>query len=216
MRLLCFYFAVSAALMAVTACSEGQEHTAPAIYPRDSVAVMTSWGVNTLISDSGVVKYRIVAEKWEINQNKVPSRWLFEKGLFLEQFDLSMHVQSYIQCDTAYYYDVERLWELRGRVKILTKNGVRFSSEQLFWDERLRELYSNKFSHLITPDKELRGNRFRSDEKMTKYSVKYTNGYFDRGDFGNSPRENMSKAEADSAKMHGRGQATPRRIYKNK
>ena len=216
MRLLCFYFAVSAALMAFTACREGQEHTAPAIYPRDSVAVMTSWGVNTLISDSGVVKYRIVAEKWEINQNKVPSRWLFEKGLFLEQFDLSMHVQSYIQCDTAYYYDVERLWELRGRVKILTKNGVRFSSEQLFWDERQRELYSNKFSHLITPDKELRGNRFRSDEKMTKYSVKYTKGYFDKGDFGNSPRENMSKAEADSAKMHGRGQATPRRIYKNK
>lgn len=198
--------------VAFTACSEEHEHIAPAIYPRDSVAMMTSYGVNTLISDSGVVKYRIVTEKWEVNQNRNPSRWLFEKGLFLEQFDLAMHVQSYIQCDTAYYYDTKRLWELRGRVKILSKNGVRYSSEELFWDEQKKEFYSNKFSHVITPDKELKGNRFRSDDKMNKYSVKYTRGYFDRKDFGNSPRSNMSKTKADSAKMQGRGQASPRRV----
>lgn len=199
----------------IMACSEEHEHVAPAIYPRDSVAVMTSYGVNTLISDSGVVKYRIVTEKWEVNQNKKPSKWAFEKGLFLEQFDLAMHVHSYIQCDTAYYYDSERLWEMRGRVRILTKNGVRFTSEELFWDEKVKEFYSNKFSHVITPDKELKGNRFRSDDKMNKYSVKYTKGYFDRNDFGESPRSHMTKTEADSAKNQGRGQAVPRRINKN-
>ena len=201
--------------MILMACSEEHEHVAPAIYPSDSVSVMTSYGVNTLISDSGVVKYRIVAEKWEINQNKKPSRWIFEKGLFLEQFDLAMHVQSFIQCDTAYYYDTDRLWELRGRVRILTKNGVRFSSEELFWDERVKEFYSNKFSHVITPDKELKGNRFRSDDKMNKYSVRYTRGYFDGSDLGNSPRSNMNKTQADSAKTYGRGQASPKRVNKN-
>lgn len=34
-------------------CQEGKEHIAPAINPRDSVAVMISYGVNTLVSDSG-------------------------------------------------------------------------------------------------------------------------------------------------------------------
>ena len=71
----------------LTSCEEKQEHTAPAIYARDSVAMMTTYGVNTLISDSGTIKYRIVAERWEINQNKRPSRWIFDKGVFLEQFD---------------------------------------------------------------------------------------------------------------------------------
>ena len=202
-------------MLSLEACTEEREHVAPAIHPRDSVSMMVTYGVNTLISDSGVVKYRIVAEEWEVNQNRNPSRWIFEKGLLLEQFDLAMHEQSYIQCDTAYYFDVERLWKLRGRVRILTSSGVRFSSEDLYWDERRKEFYSNQFSHLITPDKELKGNRFRSDDKMTKYSVRYTRGYFGRGDFGDSPRENMSKAEADSAKQHGRGQAMPRRLNKN-
>ena len=82
-------------------CQEEREHTAPAIYPRDSVAVMTSYGVNTLISDSGLIKYRIVTESWEVNQAKNPSRWIFLNGLFLEQFDEKFDVEAYIPCDTA-------------------------------------------------------------------------------------------------------------------
>ena len=119
-------------LLLFASCDEPVEHTAPAIYPRDSVALMTSYGVNALISDSGVVKYRIVTERWELNPNRNPSRSVFEKGIFLTQFDEKFHVQSYIQCDTAYNYDKLKLWELRGRVRILTKTGVRFSSEPLF------------------------------------------------------------------------------------
>ena len=112
-----------------------KEHTAGAIRDRDSVSMMVSYGVNTLISDSGVIKYRIVTERWEVNTVRNPSRWIFEKGLFFEQFDEKFHVQSYIQCDTAYYYDQKRLWELRNRVSVLTKDGVKFTSQQLFWDE---------------------------------------------------------------------------------
>lgn len=199
------------AIALLAACAEEKEHIAPAINPRDSVAVMVSYGVNTLISDSGVIKYRIVAEQWEVNQQRQPSRWIFEKGLLLENFDLAMHVLSFIQCDTAYYYDVERLWELHGRVRILTKNGLRFSSEELFWDENKHEIYSNKFSHLITPDKELQGNRFRSDEKMTKYSVRNTKGYFDRKEIDKS-EEKKTKQQTDSARTQGRRPASPRRI----
>ena len=199
------------AIALLAACAEEKEHIAPAINPRDSVAVMVSYGVNTLISDSGVIKYHIVAEQWEVNQQRQPSRWIFEKGLLLENFDLAMHVLSFIQCDTAYYYDVERLWELHGRVRILTKNGLRFSSEELFWDENRHEIYSNKFSHLITPDKELQGNRFRSDEKMTKYSVRNTKGYFDRKEIDKS-EEKKTKPQTDSARTHGRRPASPRRV----
>ena len=43
----------------LTSCEEQKEHTAPAVFPRDSASVMTSYGVNTLISDSGIIKYRI-------------------------------------------------------------------------------------------------------------------------------------------------------------
>ena len=101
----------------MVSCSEEREHTAPAIHDRDSVPVMTTYGVNTLISDSGVIKYRIVTERWEINENRRPSRWTFNKGILLTQFDLKKHVVGYIQCDSAVYFDKDRRWELRGACK---------------------------------------------------------------------------------------------------
>ena len=54
------------------ACEEGVEHTAPAINEKDSASVMISYGVNTLISDSGITKYRIVSEQWEVIQARQP------------------------------------------------------------------------------------------------------------------------------------------------
>lgn len=191
----------------LASCEEQREHTAPAIHPRDSVAVMTSYGVNTLISDSGVIKYRIVTERWEVNQNRNPSRWIFDKGLFLEQFDEKFHVQSYIQCDTAYYYDQQRLWELHGRVRILTKDGLRFWSEQLFWDETKHELYSNVYSHLITPERQLEGSYFRSDEKMTRYYVSNSKGSFEKGDF--QSEGDTIRTAPDTVKANVRPQTQP-------
>lgn len=190
-------------VIAMLSCSEEHEHIAPAIRDRDSVPAMVSYGVNTLISDSGIIKYRIVTERWEMNEKRNPSRWIFDKGVLLTQFDQTLHIQSYIQCDTAYYFDKNRIWELHGRVRILTKQGLRFSSEELFWDEQKHEIWSHRFSHLKTPERELQGNYFRSDENMTKYIVTNTKGAFERADVGldkPNPRDSMINAQkADSA-----------------
>ena len=56
----------------MVACQEQHEHIAPAVNPRDSVPMMTSYGVNALISDSGVIKYRIVTEQWDYNRTSIP------------------------------------------------------------------------------------------------------------------------------------------------
>ena len=171
------WVALSVTGHAMQSCSEEHEHTAPAIHDRDSVPVMTTHGVNTLISDSGVIKYRIVTEEWEVNTNRRPSRWTFDKGILLTQFDLKKHVVGYVQCDTAVYYDQDRRWELRGRVRILTAQGLSFYSNELYWDERNHQMWSHSYSHLRTPDKELEGNWFRSDEEMTDYEIRQTKGW---------------------------------------
>lgn len=165
-------------LIFLTACSEAQEHTAPAVNPEDSVSMMTSYGVNTLISDSGVIKYRIVTEQWDVNTVRQPSRWEFMKGIFFEQFDEQFHTQGFIQADTAWYYDKLRLWKLRGRVSIRNVNGLIYKSEELYWDGTRHEFYSNVFSRVITPERTIQGSYFRSDERMEHYYVSNSKGSF--------------------------------------
>ncbi len=195
-------------MFAFLACQERQEHIAPAVNPKDSVSMMVSYGVNTLVSDSGMMKYRIVAECWEVNQAKKPSRWIFEKGLFLEQFDPTFHVEAYIQCDTAYYFDQEKLWELRGRVRVRNVEGLRFSSEELFWDQNRHELYSYKYSHLVTPEREMEGTYFRSNERMTNYTITNSKGSFVKGGMGENEGDSILAAP-DTVKARKRLPTTP-------
>jgi len=187
------------ALLLAACGEEAKEHTAAAIRERDSVSMMTSYGVNTLISDSGVIKYRIVTERWDVNTIKQPSRWEFMKGVFFEQFDEQFHVQAYIQADTAWYYDQKKLWKLRGRVRIRNNNGLIYRSEELFWDGLRHEFYSNAFSRVTTPERTLQGSYFRSDEKMTNYIVSNSKGSFipeeDSGDdSATTPGDTLNQA----------------------
>lgn len=183
--------------MILSGCNDVQEHTAPAIRDRDSASVMTSYGVNTLISDSGVIKYKIITERWDVNTIKNPSRWTFEKGVFFEQFDEKFHVQAYIQADTAWYFDQQKLWHLRGRVKIRNINGLLYESEELYWDGVRHELYSNVFSKVTTPERSMEGTYFLSDERMTHYTVSNSKGSFTREDMtGESKDEDKDKQEA--------------------
>lgn len=169
------------------ACTEPHEHTARAINPEDSASIMVSYGVNTLISDSGVIKYRIVTERWEVNTVRQPSRWEFMKGIFFEQFDEQFHVQGYIQADTAWYYDQQRLWKLRGRVNLRNSNGLIYTSEELYWDGMRHEFYSTVFSRVVTPERTMEGTYFRSDEKMDHYLVTNSKGSFIASDFDPEP-----------------------------
>lgn len=194
----------------VFSCTEQKEHTAPAVYDRDSAALMTSYGINMLISDSGVIKYRIVTERSIVNQNINPKRTIFDKGVFLTQFDEKFHVQSYIQADTAYRYDELKIFELRGRVRISTKDGMKFRGEELFWDQNKHEYYSNKYSYLETPERTLEGRYFRSDENMRKYYVFNSKGSFEKGDIIGNDADTVPKQPGDTVPVVLRQPEKPR------
>ena len=188
-----------AAATAILSCTEPVEHTAPAIHDRDSVSVMTSYGVNTLISDSGVIKYKIVTERWDVNTVREPSCWTFEKGVFFEQFDQQFHVEAYVQADTAWYYDQKKLWHLRGRVRIRNVNGLLYESQELWWDGLKHELYSNVFSKVTTPERTLQGTYFLSDERMTHYTVSNSKGSFTTEDI--EKKEESQSAPGDTVQQ---------------
>lgn len=198
------YTLMLALTLVAASCDNQKEHTAPAIHNRDSVSMMRSYGINTLISDSGVMKYRIVAERWEVNEVRNPPRWIFSRGIFMEQFDERFHAEAYVQADTAFYYTTRKLWHLIGNVRVKTVDGLRFSSEELYWDQNKQELYSFCFSKVITPERQLQGTYFRSDERMQHYIVSNSVGSFNRDDTDN---KNGNATKGDTAKVD----STPKR-----
>lgn len=172
-------------LVLPTACDNDESHPAPAVDDNDSLPFMRSYGVSSLISDSGVIRYKLIAEEWFIYNTTQPPKWTFVKGLFMEKFDSVFHIEWFIQSDTAYCYN-QRLWELRGRVILRNQKNEVFRTEELFWDMMEHEVYSTQFMRITTPDRELSGYRFRSDEQMTDYRIFDPEGILPVDDMENS------------------------------
>lgn len=165
-------------LLFFSSCSGKQKQLGEAITERDSLPVMKTLGVTTLISDSGVTRYRIKTEEWLIFDKKRPSYWAFEKGVYLEKFDSLLHVDASIKADTAYYYDKQKLWKLVGHVAIKNLQGNKFNTELLYWNQATEKIYSDKFIRIEQPDKIILGHGFDSNQEMTIYTIHNIEGVF--------------------------------------
>ena len=159
-------------------CSGKDKNLAEAIHERDSLPSMESLGVTTLISDSGITRYKIVTEEWVIFDKKNPPHWAFEKGVYLEKFDTLFHIDASIKADTAYYYDKKKLWELKGNVQVRSQRGDKFETPLLFWDEKKEKVYSDQFIKIEQEDKVITGYGFESNQELTEYEIKNTTGIF--------------------------------------
>lgn len=145
---------------------------------RDSLPVMRTVGVESFISDSGVIRYKIIAEEWIVYDRLDPPFWAFEKGIYLEQFNEDFEAEATIQADTAYYYDKKKLWELRSNVHIENHKQEKFDTELLFWDEHKQSVYSDKKIRIEQEDKVIVGYGFESNQQLTDYVIHNTEGIF--------------------------------------
>lgn len=185
-------------LVLFSSCSGRKKELGAAITERDSLPVMDTRGVVTLVSDSGVIRYRVNAEEWKVYDRKSPSYWSFEKGVYVEKFDSLFQVEASIKADTAYYYDKQKLWKLISNVHIQNLKGEKFDTELLFWDQNKQKVYSDKEVRIEQPDQIIYAVGFESNEQLTKYTFFKTNGifYIDE-DTGTAPADTL---QADTVK----------------
>lgn len=191
-------FGVVVMLLLLSSCGGRQTSVGEAITERDSLPMMVTRGITTLISDSGVTRYRVNTEEWAIYDRKKPSYWSFEKGVHVEQFDSVFHIEASIKADTAYYYDKERLWKLIGHVDIQNRKGERFNTELLYWNEATQKVYSDKFIRIIQPDRTIYGYGFDSNQQMTVYTIHNIEGVFYVDEQKGASTQSETKALPDS------------------
>lgn len=188
-----------AAMLFLFSCDDSDKQTGVDIGERDSLPWLKSQGVSTLISDSGIIRYKIISEDWYIYDKKDPTYWSFEKGLFIERFNESYQVDAYISCDTAYFYDRKRLWELRGRVLIKNMKGETFKTSLLFWDQIAHRIYSSAYMEIDGETRKLSGYNFSSNEQMTDYIIHSSKGQFPLEDNTPTPQPDpIIMAQQDS------------------
>lgn len=166
-------------LLFFSSCLGKKKELGDAITERDSLSIMTTLGVTTLISDSGIARYRVKAEEWLVFDKKRPSYWSFEKGLFLEKFDSVFNVDASVKADTAYYYDQEKLWKLMSSVEIRNIKGDMLYTDLLYWDEKKEKIYSDQYVRIEQEEQVIWGYGFESDQNLMNPVIFNIQGTFE-------------------------------------
>lgn len=167
----------------LTDCSRDSYEMGRVEIDPETAPTMTTTNVSSLISDSGMVRYKMDAPLWLVYDDAQDSRWTFPDGLHIVRFDLNMAPEATISCDSAIYFRSRQLWRLDGYVEITNQEGERFLTPQLFWDQGSQEVYSDSFIQIIRPDRIMEGYGFRSNQNMTDYTISQVSGIFPAAQF---------------------------------
>lgn len=139
---------------------------------------MKATQVNTLISDSGITRYRVKAKEWLVFGNAKEPHSYFPEGIYVEKFDTTFHTEASIKADTAYYFDKKGLWRLIGNVEVESLQGERFNTSELFWDQKAEKVYSDKYIRIQQKEQIITGVGFESNQNMTRYRIFNSQGEF--------------------------------------
>ena len=97
---------------------------------------------NNYYSDSAVVKMRMEAPR-QLDFSNGDSE--FPEGLFLEFYDEGI-LTTTLKADYCYKTAKDELWKATGNVVIQRiDNGDRLDTEELFWNARKEEVFTEKF-----------------------------------------------------------------------
>ncbi len=164
----------------MAACSSNKTEVAEGYENVDSLPSLYTRDVNTLISDSGVTRYRIEAPVWYMYESESMENpyWYFPEGLYVEQFDTTFATETMIKGDTAIYYKKEQLWRLDRNVHIENVEGRQFDTHQLYWNQKKRRIYSDSAIRITTGEEVIEGVGFESNEQITKYTILRVTGIF--------------------------------------
>ncbi len=149
-----------------------------AVVDRAAMPILVADTVSTLISDSGITRYRIKAARWEMYDKAQPAHWKFPKGLYLEKFNEALEVEASLESDSAYYDEEAQIWRLDGNVHAMNLQGERFETPQLFWEQKKERIYSDSVITIHRETSTITGIGFESNQEMTKYTIRKPTGYF--------------------------------------
>ena len=125
-------------------------------------------------TQNGNLSYRVAGDEMKRFQTPDSSYMRLDKGIYVESFDDStMVVTSTLKGDRAYFNETIGRWKVMGNV--VGRNiadGKTLSTEELYWDQKTREIFSVVYSRIDNGDQILVGfEGFKSNEDLSNIRI---------------------------------------------
>ena len=188
-------------LLFMASCGKENKEVVEVTFDPENTYTLRTTDVSSLISDSGITRYRMNAKEWLVfGKAKEPYSY-FPQGVYVEKFDSLFNVEASVKADTAYYWDKKGLYKLIGHVSILSQEGKKLDTSILYFDQKEDQIYTDEYFELEEGDKIITGIGFKSNQNMTKYKIFNSQGTFPVSDTARDTSR-VNTATGDSVAVH--------------
>lgn len=158
-------------LILTVSCERKNREMVDIAFDREQTYTMKSTDVHTLISDSGVTRYRMVTKEWLFFEEASEPYWYFPEKVHVEKFDTLFQPEATIDADTAYFFTKKKLWKLTGNVEVENLQGERFETSLMYWDQNEEKIYSDQYIRITKGEFVNTGTGFESNQQLTRYRI---------------------------------------------
>ncbi len=171
----CVAVLVSGAAMLFYGCENNIEQI-KAFYSIENLPVLEATNFETLLTDSGQVRYFLKAPKLLQFQDEGRDYTEFPEGMELIQYDEHRHIILSITADYAKQFVADDKWEAKNNVVATNAQGDTLKTEHLIWEEKKEIIYTEEFVKIISADKIITGIGLTSDISLKNWKVKNPKG----------------------------------------
>lgn len=160
----------------LTACGGEQ-----VVEEQSEETIMTEHSVNlTMITtENGAKAYRFQTPLMEGYKLAKDPYMEFREGIDITTYKGegdTTQVESHLTANYGIFYEQRKLWEVKGNVVAKNSDGQTLYSQQLFWDQKSRRIYSNVDCKVLMGDDYWFGEGFESDEEMNDWHFRRYRG----------------------------------------
>jgi LPS export ABC transporter protein LptC len=171
----CVAVLVSGAAMLFYGCENNIEQI-KAFYSTENLPVLEAKNFETLLTDSGQVRYSLKAPILLRFEDEGRNYIEFPEGMELVKFDEKKRIISSITADYAKQFVAEDKWEAKNNVIATNAQGDTLKTEHLIWEEKKEIIYTEDFVRIIRTDQIITGIGFTSDQKLQNWKIKNPKG----------------------------------------
>lgn len=152
-----------------------------ALTEREHVPSLVAKNIEILYTENGKPRIRVLAPQTEYFQFGEEPYNEFPQGITVYNYDDSMNIESTITANYAIFYEAKELWNAKYNVVAKNKKGQILNTEQLFWDQKGKKIYSDDMVKITSVDDVIFGEGFDSDENFDILVIRKISGkfYFD-------------------------------------
>lgn len=190
---------VSGAAMLFYGCENNIEQI-KAFYSTENLPVLEAKNFETLVTDSGQVRYSLKAPILLRFEDEGRNYIEFPKGMELVKFDEHNKIISSITADYAKQFVAEDKWEAKNNVVATNAQGDTLKTEHLIWEEKKEIIYTEEFVKIIRTDQIITGIGFTSDQKLQNWKIKNPKGtiYVSVNNEGQQPSSDLPLPEENT------------------